>query len=536
MNYKSTSQTFPWKDGKITLSEFIENKIIIEFNNPNPLNITINFVPVKNETLSVNGEISYQVNSNKLKVGDKEVPFPAGFEIQKELTVTADNESLTFPIKRNTEGVKEKEKSTDTFSFFPPYKMISIVNTCLDYNPTSELDILYDVSFKKITFPVVKKKNSYSLRMLPIDKLIRIVPINYNPYLDSIVVGVSFDDKNLEDKTLFSGFFVPQQTQSEANDKTKKDAVATPESATPGDLESLNNELIEFIKYTRILPTIDVDKLENITSELLSNIINKFDIEISNGSDFEKKYLEKHKPTDEPIKVLLKNIASNLNKILQFNHSYILPVQIENADLSIFTFHSFKRGKKTGDFKYTFFNKGGFKIDFSSGLFAHGLIDKKYAFGNSRTKIDTTHSYIPVWDKVNNLTVMKDSISGFTARSERQIFRGSGENFNIGLGVLLHAYTRWGKRINGGISIGGIIDNQSTIKYTGGVSLLLGREQRLILTGGVALGKIKKLIDGLKESEWISPGTSQTAPTTELKWSSGWFVGVTYNLGTLVNR
>jgi len=546
ISYKSSSQIFQWeneKDGKITLAEFTKNEIIIQFKNPKPIEVTISFVPEKKQMLPVNGEISYQVNSNKLNVGKNEVSFPTGFEIQSELSITADNKSLVFPIKKSEDGVKGREKVTKIPVFFPPNDMLSVVNSCLECNQTSELDIHYDISCNKITFPVVKKKNGYSLKMLPVDKLIRIVPINYNPYLDSISVSVQFDDKNIEDKALFAGFFAPQQAQSKASENAKKDGDAEHESATPEqdkelskDLESLNNELIEFIGNVSSLPSIDIVKLENITSELLKSINRKFGMTITNGSDFEKKYIEKFNPVDEQVKILLKNIASNLNKILRFNRSYILPVQIENADQSIFTFHSYKKGQKVGEFKYSFFNKGGFKIDFSSGLFATGLIDKKYAFSGSRFKIDTTHSYIPVWDKDNNVTVMKDSITGYTTRSERQIVKGGGENFNIGLGVLLHAYTRWGKRINGGISIGGIIDNQSTIKYTGGGSLLLGREQRLIITGGIALGKINKLADGLIESEWITPGTSQTSPATELKWSSSWFVGVTYNLGTLVNR
>ncbi|WP_254560830.1 hypothetical protein [Dyadobacter diqingensis] len=411
---------------------------------------------------------------------------------------------------------------------------------CANCASETSLDIIYDVSCNKIVFPVKERNKKFFLKMLPIDRVVQIVPINYNPYLDSIAVNVAFDDKNLESQALFSGLFTPQSGQQvKATDaKTEAKKEGDFQNAKASDripkLEKLKAELLEFRNAAIIATAIDVDKLTVAVNKMLGEVNQKFELKISSGAEFAKAYKVKYSPVIDDEAKLVDEVAVSLDKVIRFNRASVLPVQIENADISVFNFSSFKGGKKNGQFKYQFFNKNGFKIDFSTGLFTTGLIDEKYTFGADTTIISPTRSYIAFWN--GKETVRKDSITGYTSTNQREILRDSRDKFNIGLGVLLHAYSRWGKRINVGLSVGGIIDNQTNIKYTGGGSVLLGREQRLILTYGIALGKVNKLGNGLQEGKFVTLSTNQAEPTMLAKWASSWFFGVTYNLGTLVSK
>lgn len=540
----ANAQVFRWKEGmdRLEITEDLlkdGDDISISFENKD--NISVEIFD-QSENLPKNGTIAYAKGSGKVQIGSKSIVIPAMYRSQKNLTITIGNKLLIFPISENKADEKPKgEEGVRDKIFFPSYADIAVSDECINCNADLGLAIEYDILRNRIAFPIKKRKNGYKLKMLPVDRIVRVVPVNYNPYVDSMNVSVRFDSKNLESQALFSGFFVPQAKTgtSASTDKGKDTGVGGKESAT-GDqirlLQSLHEELTQFWDYVNSLPGMKVEKLESVTTGLVDNINEKFDLHISNGNEFLKQYQENYKPTDEASKQLVIKISAQLNQILNFNRLSILPVQIENSDLSVFTFHTFKRGRKIGDFKYQFFNRGGFKIDFSSGLFTTGLIDHKYVYGGSKSVMDTTRNYLAVWDKDLRKTVLKDSIVGFTRVDQRQVVRVGEGKFNIGLGVLLHAYSRWGRRLNMALSVGGIVDNQTNIRYTGGISALLGSEQRLILTLGVAAGKVSRLGDELTEGEYVRVSSATAEPVMRSQLAASWFLSVTYNLGTILNR
>ena len=126
-------------------------------------------------------------------------------------------------------------------------------------------------------------------------------------------------------------------------------------------------------------------------------------------------------------------------------------------------------------------------------------------------------------------------------------FRG---NFAIGFGLLAHAYFRTGNRWNVSLTSGFALNGSNqTINYILGASIPLGLEQRFIISGGTIFGKVKKLSEGYNTSQsldslingapsfsgnhWYKSISNTGVPLTE-QWTNGYFLSISYNLGTIL--
>lgn len=443
--------------------------------------------------------------------------------IEEKIKIGGDN----VKVSSNKDIESKSEKIVNQFIFDEDPTGTSACIECGD-NKESQ-NILYDLQCQKFIFP--KKE------MLKIGSLVNIIPTNYNPFVDSISVSVNFSDKNLENQQQFAQIFTAKSsdaTSPSKTDSTKSKGVGAQGSGsdnktTNKDSINIHNLSIELDKYYKRLlssTNVNIDKLEKTIEKLFANINTTFNISVTNIEDFQKaiKNTKDFKDRDATVNEIVKLIK----KIQSYRRFAFPPIQIQNADLTEFNFEVFKNKNKIFTPKYYFFNKGGFKIDFSSGIFASGLVNDVFSTKSFQT-FDTTRVYKVVYDR-NGVASRKDSITGFSNVTKQKIIQGNSGEFNIGLGVLLHAYSRWWKRINLGASVGGIIDNQSKVRYLAGGSLLLGREQRLIFTYGCAFGQIAKLADGSNIGDVI---TSSNVPTKDV-WDRGWFFSVTYNLGNIV--
>jgi methyl-accepting chemotaxis protein len=189
---------------------------------------------------------------------------------------------------------------------------------------------------------------------------------------------------------------------------------------------------------------------------------------------------------------------------------FIQPIQIPNNDISLLKI-TYKNGPTPDKNIYRevmLKNRYGFKLDFSTGFIGTGLLDDSYRIVPTPNTIRDTAS------------IVADS-------------KGS---FAIGFALMAHAYMRTGGRVNLAINTGLMLNGSNqTLNYLTGISLPLGLEQRFIISGGIAFGKVKRLTSGF-ETTTPYPSTtlnlSSGVPYTE-KWQNSWYLGVSYNLSSL---
>ena len=148
---------------------------------------------------------------------------------------------------------------------------------------------------------------------------------------------------------------------------------------------------------------------------------------------------------------------------------------------------------------------GGFKIDFSTGLFVSNLIDHKYAITR---------------DSIFNAN---DTLRGY------RVLRNEEGKIKLGLSAMMHLYYRFSSIINVGLNFGvGIIPDQS-VSYLGGGSLIFGNKNRFIISGGVMLGSVERLSSLIKEKN-LYPDIPLQNNLTVKELDFGWYFGISYNL------
>jgi hypothetical protein len=147
--------------------------------------------------------------------------------------------------------------------------------------------------------------------------------------------------------------------------------------------------------------------------------------------------------------------------------------------------------------------KGGFKVDFSTGIFATNLVDDDY---------------------LNQPQFKDDTLQGY------KLIKSDEFPLGVGFSAFMHGYFRSGRNINIGPILGLGIDQYSKLKYMPGVSIMLGNKERFIFNGGLALGKVKRL--SLNQSiDCLYIQKVEKIDYSEL-FKIGWFVGISYNLNS----
>ena len=208
----------------------------------------------------------------------------------------------------------------------------------------------------------------------------------------------------------------------------------------------------------------------------------------------------------QKLEILNKNKDRKLEEVGKGTTVYLLPVKIQNYDYSIFT--TSIRSKNTQEelvLNMPFRNKGGVKIDFSSGVLLNGLYSTSYML----IKQDNENS------------IIKEE----TDKTSK---------FNTGISILAHVYKRGNEFNNYAISSGFSYNlNQQNINFLLGGSVLFGSEQRFIFTGGINVGRVSQLANYYQTDKLYKTtdfGTDSKVPMVNVLKAS-WFVGISYNLG-----
>jgi hypothetical protein len=196
-----------------------------------------------------------------------------------------------------------------------------------------------------------------------------------------------------------------------------------------------------------------------------------------------------------------------------------------------------KIGINGGGVKYEqeFHTSLGFKVDASVGVFVTGLKDQNFVF------VDSTVKY------------RRDS-SGYTPTSGplfdttgRIVIHENNSYSRVGIGVLLHGYPRISGNYNLGLSVGFLTTTNIDLNVMGGLSLILGNNQRFILSGGLIWGKATRMSSSVKEGmNRLTSGVTKPEDLTYAKpifyntqnsvvptvndFERSWFIGFTWNL------
>jgi hypothetical protein len=157
----------------------------------------------------------------------------------------------------------------------------------------------------------------------------------------------------------------------------------------------------------------------------------------------------------------------------------------------------------------TYRTKGGWKVDFSPGLFLNSGSDDFMGFG---------YQYVAVSDTT---TTIQRSDGGSSAL--------------LSIGALMHIYRRSGTNLNFAFSPGlSITTAFDGLNFHAGASAIIGSRQRLVLTLGMTFREAE-VLDKHYQLNTIYPEDALPGnpPTVKVFPKSGWFAGLTYNWSRL---
>ena len=135
-------------------------------------------------------------------------------------------------------------------------------------------------------------------------------------------------------------------------------------------------------------------------------------------------------------------------------------------------------------------------------------------------EFDAAPGFFFSWGNLRDRTYGKRTIAGATRVSRI----GTQDSFKASAGAMVHIHRQLAGDVDWGPSFGLSVKDGETVQYMGGLSLLLGRNQRIVVTAGVAGGRARRL-DGVREGQIF---TGEKIPTRDAL-QIGPFLGITYN-------
>lgn len=186
--------------------------------------------------------------------------------------------------------------------------------------------------------------------------------------------------------------------------------------------------------------------------------------------------------------------------------------------------------------KRSYQSSGGFKIDFSTGIFHSGLSASDFVTSSQFFRYKDTRDTI--------LASGQDSIIYTVTDTSVTVIKKNTKT-SFGTGIYIHFYPRTGGPVNLGGSAGIILDNNGQVQYLLGGSLMFSvGNNRIALVGGYARGKEKTLSSENNQYYWKGGNTTLnskydlpknytgTNPTTYDRMKSSWFIGLTFNFAS----
>lgn len=157
------------------------------------------------------------------------------------------------------------------------------------------------------------------------------------------------------------------------------------------------------------------------------------------------------------------------------------------------------------NYDYKVWIKGGWKIDFSAGIFLSSLRDRSF------------------------LTIKQESTENEGDNLYKIIKEDQGK-YEFGIGSTVNFNFRNASFTSFGGSVGGYVTSDQKFRLIAGPTLILGKMERIIFSFGVVMGEITALSNKVNLNDTFDLGSDGTVPTVQ-KFDFGRYFSFTYNLG-----
>lgn len=185
--------------------------------------------------------------------------------------------------------------------------------------------------------------------------------------------------------------------------------------------------------------------------------------------------------------------------------TYTLPLDSQGKNIDAVEFTIKRTDKITNqedqDFegKYKIWIKGGLKIDISAGIFLTSLFNDEF---ETKDGTDADH---------------------------KLIFQKNRGKYDFAFGSTVNTGFRINSWIQPNVNFGFIFTQNQKFQLALGAGIVLGREERWILSGGLSMGVVDRLAGGYETGKQYSLGADGEVPIVK-QFKFGHFFGITYNL------
>lgn len=282
------------------------------------------------------------------------------------------------------------------------------------------------------------------------------------------------------------------------------------------NIEAVANLLIK--KYIVVKKTTDPNislsqyrEIEENTDEKISSLKNV----LENVSKLKEKLIEfeKLKPGKAIVDAYNNVLNAEINKVVKkfiprkASDEYLLKVKIEKKVATL------NCNSEPTSFTIPVYVEKGIKIDFSTGVV--------FNFGRDKF-FDQKYRYDSVYRADGSIS---DSV---------QISKRNSNNVSqISIGAFGHVYTRIRREINLGGMFGVSLSADQRIYYHAGLSALMGKNDRFVISTGVSIAKAKYLDSQYDDNQTMKRSLAPTAIPMEEVTRAGFFISLSYNLNLI---
>jgi hypothetical protein len=229
----------------------------------------------------------------------------------------------------------------------------------------------------------------------------------------------------------------------------------------------------------------------------------------------------------------------------QLTPYHLTATQLQVPDLDRFSLTIVQRSPagQAEVFKREFKVSGGFKIDFSAGVFVTGLTFPEF------TAEKHTFQYKNARYDVSSGGVIDTVYLGDIRDTTGKLIHAKDPRMNYAAGFLCHGYWRTGTFANAGVATGILVNSTGFQILVGGSLLLSAKKSRIAFSYGIAIGNQRTISPTIKQSMWndnYRDGTLYQTPNevprfteindipTIMRWNTSWYFGLTYNFKSVI--
>ena len=202
----------------------------------------------------------------------------------------------------------------------------------------------------------------------------------------------------------------------------------------------------------------------------------------------------------------LDNLVSPLLKVV--SDAYLLPIDIngDNIDYIQIKLQRIDNINSTTEtYIYKIWVQGGLKIDVSGGAYITSLFDSEY----------TVTPVVNEDGSISNLSTITENNLG---------------NYDFGFGAMVNISLRGGSWVRPTLNFGTLLTSNQKFQILSGVGLILGKNERWIIHGGLAMGEVSIIKNNYKADGTTSYDLGNPADVPVInRFKFGHFFGVSYN-------